>query len=144
MQTPAAGKYWKPFNFCKQFEPCHEMMVLFVFGKLILQMRMRSYPVGLDVWFLVGLFVYFHTSCVRTAKALARLHKCAGSPKPSLVDYVISTCTIIPWAGSFIFATFPKKNFSQINQCHKWFLKIFHKETACYLQRAKDLKAPKI
>ena len=39
--------------------------------KLILQMRMRSHPVGLDVWFLVGYFVYFRTSCVRTAKALA-------------------------------------------------------------------------
>ena len=31
---------------------------------------MRSHPVGLDVWFCVGPFVYFHTSCVRTAKAL--------------------------------------------------------------------------
>ena len=30
-------------------------------------------PVGLDVSFLVGPFVYFHTSCVRTAKVLARL-----------------------------------------------------------------------
>ena len=27
---------------------------LFVLGKLILQTRMRSHPVGLDVWFLVG------------------------------------------------------------------------------------------
>ena len=30
-------------------------------------------------------------SCVRTAKALARLRGCAGSPEPSLVAYVIST-----------------------------------------------------
>ena len=28
---------------------------------------------GLDNWFLVGPFIYFHTSCVRTAKALAKL-----------------------------------------------------------------------
>ena len=69
----------------------------FVLRKLILQTRMRSHPVELDVWFLVGPFVYFHTSCVRTAKALARLRGCAGSPEPSLVAYVIST--IISWAG---------------------------------------------
>ena len=54
---------------------------------------------GLNVWFLVGPFVYFHSSCVRTAKALMRLHGCAGSPEPSLVAYVIST--IISWAGTF-------------------------------------------
>ena len=57
-------------------------------------------------------FVYIHTSCVRTAKALTRLRTCAGSPEPSLVRlrrcasspepslvaYVIRT--IISWAGS--------------------------------------------
>ena len=48
--------------------------------------------VGLDV------FVYFHTSCVLTAKALARLRGCTGSPEPSLVAYVINSIT--PWAGS--------------------------------------------
>ena len=74
-------------------------MVLFILHKLILQTRMRSYPPGLDVWFLVGPFVYFHTSCVRTVKALVRWREFAGSPKPSLVTYVI--CTIISWAGSF-------------------------------------------
>ena len=60
---------------------------------------MRSHPMELDVWFLVGPFVYFHTSCVRTAKALVRLRGYAGSREPSLVAYVIST--IISWAGSF-------------------------------------------
>ena len=50
----------------------------------ILQTRMRSHPVWLD---LVGPFVYFHTSFVRTAKALARLRKCAGSPERTLVAY---------------------------------------------------------
>ena len=69
--------------------------------KLILQTRMHSHPFGLDVWFLVGPFIYFHTLCVRTAKALARLRRCAGSPEPSLVAYVIST--IISWAHIFVF-----------------------------------------
>ena len=40
------------------FEPAHEIMALFVLHKLILQTRMRSHPVGLDVWFLVGPFVW--------------------------------------------------------------------------------------
>ena len=66
-------------------------MALFVLRKLILQSYMRSHPVELVVWCLVGPFVNFHTSCVRTAKALARLRECAGLPEPSLVAYVIST-----------------------------------------------------
>ena len=33
--------------------------------KIILQTGMRSHPVELDVWFLVGPFVYFHTLCER-------------------------------------------------------------------------------
>ena len=73
------------------YELSHEIMILFVICKLILQTRMRSHLVRLDVWFLVGHFVYLHTSCIRTAKALARLRGCAGSPEPSLVAYVIST-----------------------------------------------------
>ena len=81
-------------------ESSHEIMVLSVLRKLILQTRMGSHPVGLDVWFLVGHFVYLHTSCERTAKALARLHGCACSPEPSLIAYVIST--IILWPGSFV------------------------------------------
>ena len=43
------------------FEPAHEIMALFVLCKLILQTRMRSYLVGLDVRFLEGPFTYFHT-----------------------------------------------------------------------------------
>ena len=72
-------------------------MALFVLRKLILQTRMRSHPVGLDVWFLVGPFVYFHTSCVRTAKALVRLRGCAGSPEPLLVAYVIRNHNLMSW-----------------------------------------------
>ena len=82
-------------------EPAHEILVLFLLHKLLLQMHMRSHPEGLDVWILVWPFTYFHTSCVRTAKALVRLGSCTGSPEPSLVAYVIST--IISWAGLYIF-----------------------------------------
>ena len=81
-----------------KYEQAHEIMTLFVLRKLILQTCMRSHPVWLYFWFLVRPFVYFHTSCIRTAKALARLRRCAYSLEPSLVAYVIST--IISCAGS--------------------------------------------
>ena len=75
------------------YEPSHEIVVLFVFCK-ILQTHMRNHP-GL----IFGRTLrQFHTSCVQTEKALARLHKCAGSPEPLLVAYVIST--IISWGGT--------------------------------------------
>ena len=83
-----------------KFEPAHEIMVVFVLRKLILQRCMLSHPVGLNVWLFVGPFLYFHTSCVQTAKALARLCRCQGLPESSLVTYVIST--IISWAGSIL------------------------------------------
>ena len=54
---------------------------------------------GVKCLIFVGPFVYFHTSRVRTAKALARLCGCASSPEPSLVAFVISN--IISWAGPF-------------------------------------------
>ena len=82
----------------KLFEPAHQIMALSVLHTLILQTCMRSHPVGLDVWFLVRYFIYFHMACVQTAKALVRLRGCAGSPEPSLVAYVWST--IILWVGS--------------------------------------------
>ena len=85
------------------FEPAREIMALFVLRKHIIQTRMHSHPMGLDFWFLVGHFVYCHTSSVRTVKALARLRGWAGLPEPSLVAYV--TSTIISWAGSLIFTT---------------------------------------
>ena len=68
--------------------------------KFILQTRMLSHPVGLDVWFLVD---PLSTSILHVCeqRRLARLCECAGSPKSSLVAYVISN--IISWAGSFGF-----------------------------------------
>ena len=83
-----------------KIEPTHEIMALIALRKLNRQTRMRSNPLGLHVWFLVRPFVYVHTLCVRTAKALARLCGCAVSPEPSLIAYAIST--IISWAGSFV------------------------------------------
>ena len=51
--------------------------------------------------FFVGPFVYFHTWCVQTAKALARLRGCAGSSKPSLDAFMYVISTVISWAGSY-------------------------------------------
>ena len=73
-----------------QDEPSHENMAPFVLRKIILQTRMRSHPLGQDVWFLVGPFVYFNTSCERTMKTLAKLRGCVNLPGPSLVAFVIS------------------------------------------------------
>ena len=38
---------------CRPFEPTHEILALFVLRKFILQIRMRSHSVRLDVRFLV-------------------------------------------------------------------------------------------
>ena len=81
-------------------EPSHEIMALFVLRKLMLQTCMHSHQVGLISDFWSDPFVCFHNSCVRKAKALARLRGYAGLPEPSLVAYVVST--IISWAGSFL------------------------------------------
>ena len=92
-------------TFTRDTSWCHmsqldEIVALFVLCKFILQIRMRSLPVGLDVWFLVRPFVYFHTLCVQTAKALGRLRIRAVSPEPSMAACVIST--IISWAGTYV------------------------------------------
>ena len=56
------------------FEACHEIMVIFVFHKFIVQTRMRSHPVGKDVRSL-RLLPYF--MCANSvAKALARAFAC--------------------------------------------------------------------
>ena len=63
--------------------------------------------------FFIGPFVYFHTTRVQIVKALARLRKCAGSPEPSLVAYVIRT--IISWAGSYYYTL--RHSLSEIQLC---------------------------
>ena len=65
-------------SWCGSNESSHEIMALFILRKFILQTCMRSHPVGLDVWFLVGPFAYFYTLCARTAKARVRLRIRAG------------------------------------------------------------------
>ena len=103
------------------------IMALFVLHKLILQTSMRSHPVGLDVWFFVGSFVYFHTSCVWTAKALARLRRCTGSPEPSLVAYVIDKYrNLMSWLKChFLSQLTPKKS--------KYVRLTFHEENHIWL-----------
>ena len=69
----------------------------------VLQTRMRSHPARLDVWFLVGPFVFFHTSCVRTVKAPARPCRCAGSPELSLVgSMIVPQCHGLPHMVFFL------------------------------------------
>ena len=70
-------------------------MALFVLCKLILQTH--NHPVRLDVWFLDGPFVYFHTSCMWTAKTLARLRGCAGSPESLLVALCDKYHNFLSW-----------------------------------------------
>ena len=81
-------------------QSAYEIMALIALLKHNHQTCMRSSPLGLHVWFLVRPFVYFHTLCVRTAKALVRLRIRAVSPEPSLFAYAIST--IISWAAAII------------------------------------------
>ena len=77
-------------------EPCYEIIVRFVLRKFILQTHMRSRPLGLNVWFLVGPFVHFYTLCVRTAKALA---DCTDAQARLSLRWS-SISNIISWAGS--------------------------------------------
>ena len=81
------------------FLACNIYSILAEYSLHSYTFRWALWPMGL--W-LVGPFVNFHTSCVRTAKAMAGLHICAGSPEPSLVAYMISTKIL--WAGSVIFS----------------------------------------
>ena len=55
--------------------------VFFILRKLILPTRMRSHPMGLAVWLLVGFFDYFHPSCGQTVNALSRPRGCAFSDR---------------------------------------------------------------
>ena len=69
-------------------EPTPEKLALFVLRKLILKMRMRSHPVGLDLWIFVGPLVYFHTVCERTAKAVTRLRGCLCDKYHNLMSWL--------------------------------------------------------
>ena len=72
---------------------------------------------GARCLFLVGPFIYFHTSCANR-EGSGETSKCAGSPQLSLVVCVIST--IILWAGSFKYPlslSFPLN----VHSCHNDF-----------------------
>ena len=69
----------------------HEKRDLMVFWFVVPQMRMRSPLFGVQTCIFASSFHKVSTTCLRTAKAQARLHLCAGSPEPLLVAYVIST-----------------------------------------------------
>ena len=58
-------------------------------------------------------------TCVRTAKVLARLRGCAGSPKPSLAAYVISIT--ISWLAQLLLYAILKKLFAVPLPCIFWF-----------------------
>ena len=66
-----------------------------VFQFADLHMRMSSPLFGPQIYIFC---LKLPTSCLRTAKALARLRLCAGSPEPLLVAYVINT--LFPCADS--------------------------------------------
>ena len=61
-------------------------MALLILCKLILQTYMRGHPEGLDIWFLVRPFAYFHTSCVGTAMTLIKLRRLAWAFAGRLYD----------------------------------------------------------
>ena len=74
----------------KQYEPAHENMALFNLRKLILQTRMCNHPVEVDAQVFVGPFIYFHSSCVRTAKEgsgeTAQMRRLASASAGRLCD----------------------------------------------------------
>ena len=83
--------YW-----CRPLKLSHVMRLWYFSSSVNSVIKRACAAIQSDV--LVGTFVYFHTSCMWTAKALASLRGCAGSPESSLFAYVISTIT--SWAVS--------------------------------------------
>ena len=79
------------------FKPSHEIMALFVLRKLILQTRMCSHPVGLDVWCFcrtLCLLPYFMCANSEGSGETARMRRLVWA---FAGHHVIST---ISWAGS--------------------------------------------
>ena len=79
-------------------EPTHEVMALFVLRKLILQTCRRSHPVGLDVWYLVRPFVYFHTFMCANGEGSGETARMCSLAWAFAFAYAIST--MISWTGS--------------------------------------------
>ena len=85
-------------------------------------------------------FIYCHTLSVRTAKALARLRECAGSPEPSLVSYVIST--IISWAAWLILPLDLKNSPGQHFGSRIWRSWQYHQFSSQFLPLSRSYHTP--
>ena len=71
------------------YEPSHDIMALFVLRKHILQMRMRSHPLGLDVWFFgqtLRLLPYFMCVNSEGSGETARMRRLAWAFAGHLCD----------------------------------------------------------
>ena len=98
-KTTASGRDVKAIPFSERYTHSEMYMsrytqntdLMFFFRFVVLQMLMRSPLFRLQTWVLFWSFHKASTTCLRTAKALARLRLCAGSPEPLLVTYVINT-----------------------------------------------------
>ena len=89
---------WSCLGF-QMVEPYHEIMVLF-----ILQTSMCSHPVGLDVWFLVGPFVYFRYFMCVNSEGSGQMRMLAWAFAGHLCDKYHHQCTARP-AHSYGFQT---------------------------------------
>ena len=79
----------------------HLMRLWYFLSSINLFFNRACHPMGIDVRFLVGPFIYFHTLCVPTAKAPVRLRGCAGSPEATLLAYVISISVSLSLGSCF-------------------------------------------
>ena len=89
-----------------------QLMRLWHFSSFVISFfKCTCAAVGLDVCFWSDPFVYFHTSCVRKAKALMRLRRCTSSPEPGRLCHKydnLMTCPIyffpfFSWSPQAIF-----------------------------------------
>ena len=84
-------------------------------------------------WVLIGPFIFFHTSCARTAKALARLRICAGSPEPSLVLRSGETAHMrrLAWA-------FAGRLFDKYHNLMSWLICLLRWLRFCFIQKQRS------
>ena len=99
-------------------------MVLSVLRILILQKRMHGHPVGLDVWYLLRHFVYFHTLWVWTAKVLAwlRMRRLAWAFTGRLCDKYHNLTSWLKWYSEISYLT---EIFTGFKKIKKLFMILF-------------------
>ena len=83
-----SSNLWK-FWVSSLFQPIHVTKDLLHLRKIILKTYTICYPFRLDYLFSACAFIYIYTLCLRTAKALTSLCKCAVSPESSLFALAI-------------------------------------------------------